>query len=579
MARVVQGVPTSWDPNIAVIRFPGRIWAAAWSPCSRFIAISHGDLPGVVILDAATLQQLYTTLPQGSGRFTDITFSPDSCLLTGYSPFEKYIISWDLQTGGLLSNINISELGGFNSLSYSVCGAMIGVVFDYKTIAIYSVFSGTCIFSHRVSQFIKTSWTHGGYLQYATLELKSIDMWKVGFTPSSVPTKTGSLSYPNKWVIEQLVLLPTLHLLAFTSDEKFIVWDAQNKKVLLRSTGVKGPDAISFSPDGCFFLCGTRGREVHIWRKSPAGYIPHQKFISHSRGTIPLISPNGESVVSSSDATLQLWHTENPSTPLPYVSMRAPLESGVFLIEFSPDESLVAVTRRLSQRVTVLDMKSGDLWLAIETNAKTCGLRITEDKVIVVCGGKIVTWNLPARDCVSNVRKKIDDSVQSTPFKHSSHMEALCASISPNLNYLAVVDMGRPGGNISIYKMHTGEKLAVADVHGEKPGFTPSSHEVWCASIDGRVNQWEILEENGSETVKLKQIIRDIKPLYNFPWHSPHGYQVTKDGWVLSSSGKQLLWLPQHWRQDTFTQKKWGDKFLAIWNFDSPEPYILGFDV
>jgi len=117
MARVIQGASTLWDPSIATVRFPGRICATIWSPCSRFIATAHKGSAEIVILDAATLEQLNTMQPHALQLHTmkslgeqiewkHITFSPDSHLLTGYSWLQDWILSWDLQTGGLLSNIS-----------------------------------------------------------------------------------------------------------------------------------------------------------------------------------------------------------------------------------------------------------------------------------------------------------------------------------------------------------------------------------------------------------------------------------------------------------------------------------------
>ena len=534
-----------------------------------------------MILDGVTLEKLHTMHPpQEIGEWEHIVFSPGSRLLTGYALLENCIVSWDLQTGGLLSKINTSEWGACSSVSYSPCGTMIGGLFDSRTIIICNVLSGAHVSSHSIQQpTVQTIWTHAEFLQFATIEPGSITIWQDTFNPNYVPTKVGSLSTPNNLFKKDLVVLPNLLCLAFIYHGKVLVWDAESKKMLLKTTDIKGPGAISFSPDGCFFVCGTWSRDFHIWKKSPAGYLSHQKFVSGANGTRPLICPNGESVVSSSDKILQLWHTENPPTSLPNTSMHTSHYSGVFFIEFSPDESLVAVTEWLSNTVTVIDIESGSPWLVIDTDTKTCGLRMTGDRVIVVGDGKIVTWNLPARDCVSNARININDSVQTTTFTHSSPIEDLHASISPNLSYVAIVDINHSGEDLFIYNTHTGEELAVVESNGDIPGFTPSSYTVWCAADDGKVDQWGILQKNGSNGMKLKKFVEGVEPHSGFPWHSSAGYQVTDDGWILSSSGKRLFWLPHHWRQDGILQRKWSGKFLVLWNQDSVEPYILELEV
>ncbi|KAF9777540.1 hypothetical protein BJ322DRAFT_1131890, partial [Thelephora terrestris] len=99
LAKVICGVPDLWDPSIANARFPERISAVGWSPCSRFIAVTWAASPKIVILDAVTLKQLYTVYPKSRGsHWGKIVFSPDGHLLVGYSWF-ACIVTWDLQTG------------------------------------------------------------------------------------------------------------------------------------------------------------------------------------------------------------------------------------------------------------------------------------------------------------------------------------------------------------------------------------------------------------------------------------------------------------------------------------------------
>ena len=574
MARVVQGVPTSWDPSIATMTFPGKISATSWSPCNKFIATVYHNSPGIVVLDAMTLEQLQTMLPPKQVQFELITLSPGSHLLTGYSWWNDCLISWDLQTGGLLSNINTPAHDKCSSVSYSECGTMIGGLFEGNRVIIYNVLSGTHIFSHKLSQpIVDKIWTDGEHLQFATVKPGSITIWQVSFTLTHGPTTVGTYSIPNGLPSKDLVLLPTPLLLASISDGKLLVWDVQNTKILLESAGVKNPRSISFSSDGHFFTCGSEGREFHVWKKSPTGYLSHQKLVAGAKGTTSLVSPSGESVASFGRQVLQLWQIEKSPTLLPDI-LGQPSSEGTFsLIEFSPDESLVAFTKRLSRRVTVVDLKSGNPHLVIETDTETSGLRITRDTVIVVGYGKIVTWKLPAGDCVSNAMRNTNYSSQTT-ILHPQCTNPY-ASISPNLNYLAIYQHYQ----IIIYNMHNGERLAVNKSKKCIPGFTPNNHKLWCAEVSGEVDQWEIVEENGPNAIRLEKLVGDPEQLSDFPWHSPCSYQVTDDGWILGSGGKRLIWLPYHWRQDSITQRRWSGKFLAIWNWNSLEPSILELKV
>ena len=577
MAQVIQGIQGSWDLSIASIRFSQDICATAWSHCSRYIAVTNKK--SIVLLDAVTLKQLQKIhLHKQRPLWAYISFSPGSHLLTAYSSRLECIVSWDIQTGGLLSNINIPGYS-CNSVSYSECETMIGGSFSNNTILIHNVISGICLSSHPIKEpLVETTWTCGEYLQFATIESgsKSIAMWQVGFTSSHGPTKVASLSTPDNFSLTGLVLLPTLSRLAFTLGGEVIVWDAHHHKVFLHSADVKDPRNMSFSPDGHFFVCGTEGKQLHIWKESPTGYISHQRLVSGVYGTTPLVSPNGESVISSSGKVIHLWHTASSPTSHSNIPKQPNHHSGWFFIEFSSDESFVVIAERLGKKVTVLNTESCNRWLVIYTGTKTCGLKMTEDKIIVVGEGKVVTWDLPARHSVFT-RYNIRDSVQTTTFTHSAPIKELCASISPCLNYLALGD--KEGGSkvLCISNIHTGEKIAAVESDGSITGFTPSGHVVWYAKEDTRVkvNQWEVVEGNGSNTFQLKELLEDMEPLQGFPWHSPDGYQVTSDGWILCPSGKWLIWLPHHWKPDAKMQRQWSGRFLSVWNKNSLKPCIL----
>lgn len=583
MIRVIQGIPTSWDSSIANKKFPASTDAAAWSPCSCLIATAHLESPGIIILDAVTLDQLHTMHPpQKEMTWMHMTFSPGSHLLAAYSKVQRCIVSWDVQTGGLLSNISIQGQYLCSSVSFSECETMIGGLFDNNTIIIYNLLSGLKISSHPTPQpAVDIIWTCGEDIQFATMGLGSITMWQVSFTSNHSPVKVGSLSIPDSFPSEKPVLLPTHSRLAFTLGRRVLVWDAQNQKVLLDSADVKNPRAMSFSPCGHFFVCGTYGREIYIWKESPAGYLSYQKLVSTANATVPLISPNGESVISHGNGAriLQLWPTPNSSTYLPSISIQTPHHHEWFCIEFSPTESLVAFSERLSSTVTVLDTESGNPLFFIDTDTEVCGLMITADEIIVVGNGKIITWNIPARDCISNTQRDIYNSVQTTTFYHPAPISMLWASVSPNLNYIAFGDQ-RSGisEDLCIYNTNTGEKLAAAKSKHTYPGFTSSGHAAWYVGNFGNLDQWQIIVE-GPDSIKLKQLWEDVEPLHGFPWHSPNGYQVTGDGWILNSSRKQLLWLPPHLQPDIKIQRKWSGKYLAVWNWGLPGPCLLKLDV
>jgi len=595
LVRIVQGGSTSWDSSAASRKFPTEVTAAAWSPCSRFIATAFDKPCDVVVLDAMTLEKLHTMYPQHQRlSWEKIIFSPDSHLLTGYSYYPVWIVSWDLQTGGLISNINASGAGRCNSITYSGCGTMLGGLFHGGVIIIYNVLSGAQISSHSVNgRAVDTIWTHGKNLQFATMKPGSITIWEVSFTSDHPPTQVSSLLTPDNSPKKGLVLLPTLSLLAFFLDKRVVVWDAQYQKTLLDSIDVEDPRVMSFSSDGHFFVCGNYTPEFHLWKKSPDGYLPHKKFIS-DRGSInpvvfpndpavvpndPVVSPNGGSIISFGGGMLHLWHTVNSPTSPPSIPTPASQHDRHFLLEFSPDESLVAFTRRLDKTVTVLDLKSGNPHLVINADTVICGIGITESRITVVGDGKIIAWELPRGDHVSNAQRSIDDIVQTTAFEHSFSIEDGWASISPDSKYIAFGKTMHLNQYLHIYDMQTGKKLIVTQSYGWLPGFSLGGDRVWCTESDGMVNQWAIVDDDWFNNIRLGEIGDVEKPEDGFPWHSSCGYEVTDDGWIVGSKGKPLLWLPYQWQSSIKTMRKWNGKFLALLYSQLPDALILELEV
>ena len=99
LARIVKGLSPSWDPAVATFYLGPSILGVAWSPCSKFIATNTTE--SVKVLDSVTLNRLATFKP--ARNFDHISFSPDSRSLALFTSSE--LVSWDIQTGGRLSEI------------------------------------------------------------------------------------------------------------------------------------------------------------------------------------------------------------------------------------------------------------------------------------------------------------------------------------------------------------------------------------------------------------------------------------------------------------------------------------------
>ena len=597
LVRVVQGLPASWEPIVSAPEPHTSITAAAWSLCNGFITVARITPNIIEILDPVTLERLDTFESPSTVEW--LSFSQNNHLLVGFSRTQE-LISWDLQTGGPVGTIH-PESCAFTanhfSSTHSMDGKMVAAAYENPhttstVISTYNLSSGVHTDTSHVlgGRIAPSIWTHGEHVRFVTVELGSITMWEVGFTSIHTPEKIEVLPGPDKIALfGEFLFLPTLSRLAFTFREAVLVWDARRSRLLLissnanRSTGVyfSSPGGrMSFSSDGHTFAYRAASQEIYLWQESPNGYTL-QKVIPSSGGFVgPVLSRNGESIIIPDRLTIQLQHTADPLPPIPDIPTYLPGHRASFILEFSPDETLAAVTRVRKGMITVLDIKSGDLRLIIDTGMEVLGLRMTQNAIVVVAEGEIVTWNLPTEDRALSTPVNIKDSIWTTVLDYSPPKQRTIlltphTSISPNLNYIAIAyDRSEDHAALNIYDVSTGKCLTGTRIEARTPWFTQDGCEVWCKPLDdGSVRGWRIVEDNESDLTKLEPL-GSTAPPPGSPWQSPRGHRVTRE-WVLDSSGRRLLWLPRRWRSDGGSSMRWGGRFLGLLHADLLDAVIL----
>ena len=557
---------------------------AVWSPCSRFIATDLVE--STEVLDAVTLGRLHTFMHPFSNHGW-FSFSPDGRSLTRINT-DSGSTTWDLQTGGQISATPSAPdmpSSSYFSSAHSMDGEIVASAYrDSKNDAVtgistYNLISGTRIYSHRASEghIIAPIWTHGEFLRFATVKPGSITIWEVGFTSEHTLAEIESLPVPDdvgyagNHLSRDHLFLPTFSRLAFILDEAVLIWDARDSKFLLNFVGGNQPQRLSFSSDGRFFACGSYG-QAYLWKESPTGYVLHQKLVSAPTDYLirPLLSPDGESIVTSHGLETQLWRTIDPINSPSSVPPQ-PAEQTELVLAFSPDKSMVATGRLGENIATIFDLKSGDPRLIVNTDMKICCLGVTAETVVAVGGGKIVTWNLPAGDCVIDARANIHDSVRTIVFSHPSPTPVSpwhSASISPDFNHLVITR--KDGEGLNIYDMSTGRHVVGTTTPWSfRPWFTRDGREVWCES-----GGQKIIRGGGSDVIGLEPIEDGDRPSGEHPSESSCDHGVLDDGWILDSRNKRAMWLPRRLRA-FWEDEVWNGRFLVLFNPDLPEPVII----
>ena len=585
--RIVRGLSLSWEPAVATfyLRQSTLVTDVAWSPCSKLIAASAGE--SVEVLDAATLNPLATF--KHPLDYDHFSFSPDSRSLALFTSSE--LISWDIQTGGCLSEIlpkpDEEQSPYFtSSFTYSKDGKMVAIA-RHKHFYTFDLPSRTRLGPLVVpdGKLVDPIWTHDECLRFAIMHSESIIIWEVEFTLKHPPTKVESFPIRGEVISygDKFLFLPVLYRLAYTSRGTVQVLDVKTSKLLLKPEQASNSlPMYSFSSDGRFLALTTDAGEVHIWKESPAGYALHQQppFLLDNREP-PLLSPNGRSIIFPLDDTINLWHTSNRTLSPP--SPPAKKHNG-FLLAFSPSEKFAAFAQWSGNVVTILDLQSGDLRLIINTGMAIKCVGVAEGTVIVVDERKIVTWNLHGGDRTFNA----SDSIRTVMLDHSPYYPEECPYTPPSLSLSLSHDISRitvvggvikqRGFNLGVHDVTTGTCLAsTASDLVFSPPFTRDGREVWRPSrYSGRGRGWGIIEGGVSSAMELKPLEETLYSSRTFLWDSIRGYKVTDDGWVLSPTRKRLLWLPHRWREDQ-EYRLWSGQFLGLTHRLLSEVVILEF--
>jgi WD40 repeat protein len=512
-------------------------------------------------------------------------------------------VSWDLQTGGVISAIEWrgprdAQVGNAH-ITYSMNGRMVAVLPQYKsfaTISIYDIVSG--VYMHDVDHgrdetpdlasgtpCVYTIWAHGESLRFATPEPAGITIWQVGFTPGATPTEVETISIPDNTVdtfifkprmqydISKTQFNPALCRLAFVgTEDTFLVWDGRASKFLLNHTAVGPSRSMAFSPDGRFFAGTTPESEVYLWKESPTGYALFGKLAPNTRSPESRFSPNSESIITFRGSTIQLWHTQKSITPTTSsISTRPPRHTGSFLLGFLPDRPLAVIARKKNNTVTVCDLKSGDLQLSIDTSIEVYGLRSVENTIVVIGDEKAITWNLPEGDFLPNASMNVKDSARTTNFRGVENSTVFAASISPDLRYVALAGYCEEEEFLDIYSTESPGWKIRGEARAFELWFAPGGHDIWCAT-DDEAKVFTITQD----TLNPARTVADIEDgLLGCPWGSSHGYKVSHDGWVLGMGGKRLLMLSPLWKSQFKVDRVWNGKFLALLHDELTIPVIL----
>ena len=578
------GIPASWDSCTASATFK----STAWSPCGQFIAAIAQD--GIQILDSNTLGKV-SVLKAPSHLSVEIlefpTFSPNGCLLacvcTFYTieleePTGSTLIVWDIQTGVV---IRVAESECYGKILSCWDQEIIVIAEEYSSFSIFGRLESMQPFYDKVNLLegsgFGTYWVHKDNLQFAISskwygELM-IDIYELqASTPlcsklSSflVPSQEGKFSFSSV----------SFHA-SFTADNRVVILDVQDSKILLDTRVAQGYNRNTgqFSPDGCFFACAL-SNHIYVWQNTPTGYI----LWSILRPRLPvqklLWSPTSKSILCQCMHTILLLCPDSNSSLSP--NWNEPnSQGGEHLVAYSTNQTHIVMTQKEDTVFTVLNYLSGAIQGVFDTGIKIQEIKMVDNIIYTVNSHELFSWYLEPGGIVPGTHERlyIDAKAQHIILSHD------CSYIAFKELGSRVLLPGRKSYRVSLYNIKTRKTQKTLELSQSvtEIRFSPDGQQLWYAGSESfkglQVKKFDITE-NWSSMFVLSENIGGKWSWTNF---FSYGYSVEKKNvWVINSGGSKILWLPPHWRPNSWEKVRWEGNFVALVDGSHPVPIIIKF--
>ena len=586
--RVVTGVPDSWELKTSVSFSHSYYLSSTWSPCGQNIAAVAEEV--VRVWDALSLKPLSTLQStKGTTRFRHgLAFSPDGYSLAGCS--DTGIIIWDIQTGGVIKEIECEITGNGLELVWTLDGQSIGAisprVLGTLTMHIYNITAGTILSSVTLQSSGKPYvWAHDKSLQIATttaLDHKGcrINIFEVDSTLVKIE------SFPFKSNSNLGAFSPTTYRISVSTLEdhnhspKLLILDIQDSGVLLQETGSYGYS--SFSPDASLFGAFS-GDHLHIWRYTSNQYTQWREF---KQTPTPLqFSPTSSSILSNAGSLLHVIHSDHSPATLAIES--AITTNSIPRNAYSPHGNYIATTHRGKSTISIINLCSQNPSPSqfIDTNLDISEIVLTGNVLLVKGSDMVVAWLLTEDGVVDGIlgnrRADQNDSIWSISSQNDT---ALQAQLSQDKNpsfwaRLLQRDHGGEQSNDKDLQFSVGDGIAALK---HRNGFVFHTYHTETGEV---LKQEKALLHLKRTWYHFYNPHRDDCDLYHHNLHQHHEYSecdwpvsqnTLQEGWVKDPEGKHRLWLHARWRV-AGNNMDWLNKVTTLWLEHSSELVIIKF--
>ncbi|KAF9784597.1 hypothetical protein BJ322DRAFT_1195506 [Thelephora terrestris] len=583
VARVVTGIPPSWDSctAIAEITFDGL--NATWSPCGQYIATTPGR--DIEVRDSTTLEISYVLKFPGRNerRLDSLVFSPNGLLMiAAYDMLalrrEEYrrVVVWDIQTGVVIKELNITLLQfaleedcGYQMNKRNELARMVHI-------SLGNIKPCTRVphEDQRVPRYwqLGSHWIHGESLYFVTHSLYPNSEISIReFQPTSTPSPpdfklTPTLSHPVIQLFQvpqhagEFSFSPASFHASFVTPKEVIIVDVcdllANALLYTRTIDPHYRNSPGiFSPDGRLFACRTLSNDISVWKNTPTGYIPW----STVRARLSLrgfsFSPISTSILAWGLGGIQLLCPDNGvslSTSLTPDMMEPGLRD--HLVTSSTDGKWIAITRKLGCIVTILDALSGIPQYSINMGPEIQSIRLVDNTLLVLARNRLARWDLET-GCA---REVIGYALYGLFEADETRALVLYDVKSSQISHCSAPYLFQSIGDIRF------------SLCGSKLGLS-------CSGARGKNTRFMQVEIKGGEFGGAHHWIRSrwqllaLLPSYD-------GFHIGCGGrWVEDSKGRKVFWLPLNLKVQDVDDVVWEGNCLAFVNGDHKEPIIIQF--
>ena len=585
----------------------GQISSVTFSPDGKLVASSAHDQT-IQVFDVATGVPLHDPIIIDESFATCIAFTPDGKRLVSATD-DSNIHIWDVETGALVKGPIKGNRGSIRTVAVSpIDGRYIATGSDAKVVEIWDAETGEAA---REPLEGHCNWVSalayspdGKYLASGSYD-KTIRLWDTATWTLVMEPFTGHTDY-----IFSIAYSPSGDLIASGSREMTIrIWDAKTGKQVGKP--LKGHTerimGVAFSPDSKHIVSGSHDKSTVIWDLD-IGDDGDEPLRGQLRSIA--VSPDGKRIASAStDAVIQLWDTETgelDGKPFEghtrWVNSIAFSKDGKYLasgsddktvrvwdvdtheptgpaleghtgfvksVDFSEDGSKV-VSGSQDNTVRLWDARHlKQIGLALSDNADWVNtVAFSPDGRYVASGADdstILIWDVETGELAGEPLAG-----------HGAHV--LSIAYSPDGNYIAAgfydgtiriwnveLDMqilvfdytGMSGPIRSVAYSPDGSRLATGSdnrqieiwdpQHGEPIGEAYTGHTERIISVEYSPDGRLIVSGSEDRTIRLWQTDRAPNALAGDIDGIPPTY-VPEDGWIRTSTGELLLWVPLEYR-------------------------------